>query len=753
MFEQKIINIIKYFIYGLVMAVPLIYFPTMMFPFQLSKTIVLQILIEIIFVLWLWLVIFNKKYRPKISPLIISLSIFMAAIFISVIFGSDWRVSLWSDESRSLGLIALWHFFVLFLSMSSLRGKINWDIIWNLSFWTAVVVSLIGISQKFIIFSKGANPWLYILYPGIPERVGSTFSNPAFMAGYLLFNFFIGFWLFKPLTKNLKLKSLMGLGIILIIIAIFLSQTLGVLFGLTAGILIFIFWFIFQSHSKILRKTSLAALGILIIFSGIFLLTRGNSFWQKIPGFKRVVNISFQQESIRGRFIAWESGWEAFKEKPFLGWGLENFRIAFDKYYNPELLFINTTGTHWDKPHNVILEYLVTTGIIGLLAYLGIFASVFYMLFKKQFNYKIFFLSAIIAYFVQNLFVFDTIGTYLMFFLVLAFIDSYLDDKLLNFSSSPITDNLIAQKIIVGVLLLTALIPIYYNFQIFKGANYEYWGVNYFLSRLRESSLLSFNQALITSTPYIDDVRKNFADTVKQAYQQGMEYPNLADLQDKLANYLKLIIQRHPNNFFNYIILAEFENNFHKYNGNYIYEAEELAKKALELSPKRQQIYYVLAKTKLLQADINGAYKTFEEIIKLHPGAAEPHFYLGLMAYGLGDIKTGFIEIKEAERLGRVPQKIEEFITLGNFSGDLEYNYKKAVEYYISALEIFDKKEVVPVVSREDILLKLALAYYFDHNFIESKNTFLELQKTIDLKFLPIYPDLKPVLQDIGISQ
>ncbi len=754
MFEQKIINTIKYLIYALIIVVPLVYFPTMMMPFQLSKTIVFQILAEIIFVLWLGLAIFNNKYRVRISPLIIFLSVFMAIMSISVIFGPDWRMSLWSDESRSLGLVALWHFFILFLAISSLKEKINWNIIWTLSFLTAAVVSLIGISQKFFIFPKGANPWLYILYPGIPERVGSTFSNPAFMAGYLLFNFFIGLWLFGLLAqnKNLKIKSLIGLGIILITIAIFLSQTLGVLLGLAIGILIFIFWLIFQSHSKVLYKTSLATLGILIILSGIFLFTRENSFWQKIPGLKRIADFSLQRESISGRLITWRLSLNAFKEKPIFGWGLENFRIPFDKYYNPQLLNKNMFGTYWDKPHNVILEYLVTTGIVGLLAYLGIFVSVFYTLLKKQLNYKIFFLSAIIAYFIQNFFVFDTIGTYLMFFLILAFIDSYSTDKLLNFSSNSTTDNLITQKIIAGVLLLTALIPIYYNFQTFKGANYEYWGVNYFLNRLPESSLLSFNKALMTSTPYIDDVRKNFANTVKQAHQQGINYPDLEDLQSKLIDHLRLTIQRHPKGFLNYLALAEFENIFYKFNQDYLRESEELAIKVLELSPKRQQAFYVLGKARLLKGDTLGAYKAFEEAVSVSFNSAEPHFYFALIVYNLGDAKKGAMELAEAERLGRGPQKIEEFVVLGNYIGDLNQNYKKAISYYISALDLLDRKVMNSSIGRGDILLKLAIAYYFDHNFIESKKTFLELKKMTDLKTLPIYEDLKPVLQEIGIN-
>ena len=88
MFEQKMINIIKYLIYGLVIAIPLIYFPTIMMPFQLSKTIAFQILTEIIFTLWIYLIIFNKSYRPKITRMTMALSIFMIVITLSAIFWS-----------------------------------------------------------------------------------------------------------------------------------------------------------------------------------------------------------------------------------------------------------------------------------------------------------------------------------------------------------------------------------------------------------------------------------------------------------------------------------------------------------------------------------------------------------------------------------------------------------------------------------------------------------------------------------------
>lgn len=764
MFQDKIINTIKYFIYTLIVLVPLVYFPTIMMPFQLSKTVVFQILTEIIFALWLGLAILNKEYRPKFTPLLISLSVFMAVASLSAIFGSDWRVSLWSDEQRSLGLIALWHFFALFVVISPLRNKINWDKLWTLSFWTAVTVSLIGISQKFIVFPKSANPWLHIIYSAIPDRIGSTFSNTAFMAGYLLFNFFIGLWLIsvlrKPeeLTKSLKLKFwLLVLGAILIFTAIFLSQTLGVMVGLFVGVLFLLIYFVFKGGRNV-KKSALGILIAVILFAGAFGFTYNNSFWQKIPGLKRIANVSLQEDSVRDRIITWKISLKAFKEKPIFGWGFENFRIPFDRYYDPRLLANDMKGTYWDKPHNIILEYLTTTGVVGLLAYLSVFIVAIYQIFKKFSFEKPFFLAIIIAYFVQNLFIFDTISAYLMFFLILAFIDSYSNNSITNnivtnSNNSKINNISTKQKFVLGTLLVISLIPVYYNYQIFKGANYEYWGVNYFLNQLTESSLISFSRALVAPTPYIDDIRKNFANTVKQAYQQGIIYRNLPDLQNKLADQLRLTIKRHPQGFLNYINLAEFENIFYKFNPDYLKEAESLSLKALELSPKRQQTFYVLGKTKLLEGDIAGAYKAFEEAVNANLNSAEPHFYFSLMAYGLGDSKKGAAELAEAERLGRGPQKVEEFVSLGNFVGDLENNYKKAIEYYKIALKIVNGEiNGGSSVRRQEILLKLAIAYYFDKNYEQSRQAFLELKKIIDFKLLPIYPDLKPVLQELKID-
>lgn len=758
---QAITKTIQYLIFTLVIVVPLVYYPYNMFPFQVVKTAIFQALTAIVFLLWLFLAIFYKEFRPKLTWVSLALIIFYVVVFLSIIFGADWRASLWSDQQRTLGFIILLHCGALFLALSSLKERINWRKIWLVSFITSVVVSVIGIVGYWYPSFIPDSMFLTVLKN--QARAGSTFNNSAFMAGYLLFNFFIGIWLMwleaikTQGRKILKSKKFWGalIGVGLVFMAIFLSQTVGVILGMAGGIFLLFIWALLFSQNKIFKKYTAVLIGVIVIFSGIFFATKNSSIWENIPGLNKISGLSFESEAISGRLVAWGIGLQAFQEKPILGWGFENFRAAFSKHYEPKILTTSMSGTYWDKPHNIVIEYLVNTGLLGLLAYLFIFIVVFFTLIKKRDNFgnnlaAPIFLSVIVAYFIQNLFIFDTIGTYLMFFLILGFIDSkapiFLRKKEENSfteKSGKFSSN---QYVVLGLILLVSFYAIHFNYRIFSSSRYEYWGVNYFLNQMLDNSLVSFNKALAQKSPYIDDARKNFANTVKQAKQQGFEYAGLENLQAELAEELRTVIKRHPNEFFNYITLAEFANVFYAYNSNYLEEAEGLTQRALELSPKRQQIFYVLAKTKLLQGDIKSAYEIFEEVVALNPEAGDSHFLFGMMAYGLGDIEKARQEIAIAESLGRVPAKADELIALGNFAGDLDGDYDKAIEYYKRALGASDK------VGEANIILKIAVAYYLKGEAGNAREMFMLLAKRIDVKTLPIYPQLIPVFQELELN-
>lgn len=769
MVSDKLIKAINYCFYGVVILVPLIYFPTTFYPFNIVKVVVFQILVELAFALYLGLAIFHPAYRPKKTPLLIALGIFLAALLLSTFFGVDWRASLWSDEQRVFGVVGIMHLLLLFLVATSLRDKIDWRRIFLFSFGTAVLVSIVGISQKFIYaLPKNTSPWLYIIYtttsqPHPLDRIGSTFSNSSFLAGYLLFNLFLGSWLIKsrlwPAIKN----WILWIGVIVILIAVFLTQTLGALFGLGLGVLFLLLYYVIKGKGRIgnfsVRSIALACLALTVILGIFVFYTRGYSFWNNIPGFSRVSGASFKSASIHDRLLAWNIALTAFKDHPLFGWGPENFRIAYDRHYNPEILTSSFVGTNFDKPHDVILEYLTDGGIIGLLSYILLWGAAAYCLFRidksgsNQYTGPIFG-AMLLSYLGQNLFVFDTIGPYLMFFLALGFLDHKYKELALE-KREVYTATSLSQrnfKIVVAVLVLLVLVPIYYNYEIFSAAASEYWGVNYMLNSLPESSLLSFKQATATPTPYLDDIEKNFADTVRQASGPGINLSVETDLQNEIIAGLKGVINRHPLNFYNSLTLAEFEAAFYQSNPSYLDDAEVLLRAAINYSPNRQQIYYPLAKIKVLKGDAKAAYDILNHLVSLNPMASEPHFDFGLLAYQIGDVKTGDAQIAEAARLGRVAQTPDEMVALANFVGDYDHNYSYAIELYKNALSILTGLPRNQAQSMANIRLKLAVAYYFNKDYANAKQTFLELRQEVNLKSLPIYAQLKPVLEQLNIQ-
>lgn len=781
MSSRNIVAAIQFLLCALVVAVPLVFFPTGMYPFQVIKTVVFQGLVEIIFALWLGLAIAAPRYRPGFTPIIIALLVFLGVSVLSALFGVDWRASAWSDESRSLGLIAFAHFAALGIVLSAMGREVNWRRLFLLSIGTAFLVSLIAVSQVAYSGGSDANIWIQILYgngTGPTHRPASTLNNAAFMAGYLLLNFFLALWLLgecvarvragkKPVIKNIE-PWFLFVGALLMMLAIFLSLTLGAIFGLACGLALLLLYFLFSGYrdfhaGQTARRCALTFIVILCVFSVLFFITKGSGAWDRVPGLGKLAHTTLETASVRDRLIVWGIAWKAFLNRPLLGWGFENFRIAFNEYYNPALLQDHAGGTYWDKPHNVLFEHLVNGGIIGLLAYLGIFAALGYELFRyggegaPGRRYKAFFIAFFVAYLAQNLFVFDTLGTYLILFLCLGYVASRRYEARAYASAEEDSRRARLAPVAAGVCLAVALVPLYFNYEIFQASRDEYRGVNYFLNNLIESSLVSFGAGLNRPTPYLDDIRKNFANTVKQAYQQGIEYPGLKPLQAELSRMLAQVIARHPDEFFNYIARAEFLGTFYRFNPSYLEEASRLEARALELSPGRQQTYYAMAKTEALKGDTQGVFDVFRRVIALNPNAGEPHFFFGLSAYGLGDPRLGKEEIARAERLGRSPGKVEEAIALGTFVGDYDHDYKAAIRYYTMAYSMAQDTLIKKAASQAEanIDLKLAVAYYLDGQKDNARRFMLDLVKIVgDLKQVPLYrdPSFQAMLKDIGVS-
>lgn len=775
MSENSVLKIIRTCLYAMVVFVPLFFWKWTMNPFIVVKTAIFQSLAGIIILLWVALAIRNKKYRPRMTPLLIGVLVFMFALSVSALLGEDLMMSLWSQETRTIGIVSLWFFTLFYLALVSLKNAIKWQKVWFLSLVTSLFAAL-GALLAFIPFVDN----LFLNQRNI--RPWSTFGNPTFLAGYLLFHIFLGIYLWHksavgklggPASADRE-PGLLGiarvvpwLALVVAIIdalAIIKTQTRGDVGGLIIGlflivVLLAIIKLNLRNHfsfvNSVLKNTWLWLVLFVVVFGGTFFFTRNSSFWNVVPSIERFRNFTTVSAELQNRLIAWQSAAQSFMDHPVLGYGWENFNLAFQKHYNPTLLSNNFSETYWDKPHNVLIEYLMTGGVVGFLAYLGMWVLLLYELKKSEIDgaSKIVLFGMLVAYFVRNLVIFDTIGTYLMFFLVMAFIDVRFKETRFREEVEPphFDGRLSSSRVPLAYpALIISLIPIFFlNWPMVYAAGREYWGPNYYLNKMTTESAWALDEALAVRTPYRDDIRLTFASIVKQSYESasGLEYFDIATIQKRVAEELGTVIRHHPQNYLFYITLADFKNIFYKFDKNYLKDAEALAAKALELSPNRQQVYYVMGRTKLLEGDMEGGLNAFKTAIALNPSAGDPHFYLGLILLELHNVKAGVAEIQRAKELGRVPRAADEAIALANLMGDEVKDYGAAVEYYQQAFDM-----TAGEMLRKEIRLKIAVAYYLWGKDAEAKKTFEGLFGEIEYRSLPLWPQLEPVFNQLGIT-
>ena len=131
--EKFFLNIIKTGII-LILFLPLLVYRPVLYPYVFSKILSFQFIVEIIFIIWLFLALyFGKKYRPDWkNPLVIALTIFMGILFLTSLTGIDSAKSFWSTQERMTGVITLLHFYVFFIILISiLKNKESWQkMIW-----------------------------------------------------------------------------------------------------------------------------------------------------------------------------------------------------------------------------------------------------------------------------------------------------------------------------------------------------------------------------------------------------------------------------------------------------------------------------------------------------------------------------------------------------------------------------------------------------------------------------------------------
>ena len=151
---------------------------------------------------------------------------------------------------------------------------------------------------------------------------------------------------------------------------------------------------------------------------------------------ERITTIGLNDDSINDRVVASIAGYNAFAERPIFGWGPENFLIAWGKHAEAPSPYYR----YFDRAHNRIIEEMAAKGVIGIAAYLLIWAAMAraaILLARRSEGYQQIAVgiigAAFAAYFVHNLFLFDMAVT-LMYFSIFAALAVSLEIRLAEHS-------------------------------------------------------------------------------------------------------------------------------------------------------------------------------------------------------------------------------------------------------------------------------------------------------------------------------
>lgn len=131
------------------------------------------------------------------------------------------------------------------------------------------------------------------------------------------------------------------------------------------------------------------------------------------------------------RLHIWRPALKMVEAKPWLGVGLDTFKIAFPFYSGIEFNHIDGMFMSSRTAHNELLQMAATTGLVGLAAYLSViggFFTLWLLAFRRSGSKTRLLLAAILAsaaaYHVQNLFSFDVAAISFLWFVLLAMVGS-----------------------------------------------------------------------------------------------------------------------------------------------------------------------------------------------------------------------------------------------------------------------------------------------------------------------------------------
>ncbi len=587
----------------------------LLFPYTTGKAWVFRSIVELAFVLSLIQVFilracaFSQYSAERVGRVALLIMLgFLVWTLLCNLTGIDAFRSFWSNWERMAGFLAYLHWamylFCLLLVLNDGRSR---TLLLNL----VMVITLVCL----IALLEGEG------------RAIATLGNPIYLGNLAVFGAFIALYLLAGgglLTgwQLMVLRFALLVALVLFALALFKSASRGPMLALISGLLVLILsmGFIYaRRYGKLV--ISLYIFSMLVL--GTALVLQSNSIqnsWKQseIYALQRLGKISLEDQTTADRLENWRIALDAAHSRLWMGWGQENYMIAFNQHYRPGA--IDRARLWFDRAHNAYLDVLVASGIPGLVLYCLMLALPLWLLWAIpgwSSIQKSILLALFTSFAVKNLVGFDTFSSTLIWVSLTAVI--------LNTQKSPAVEN--AKNLSYAdvryrfVVLILSSITIYALYSLNIRPYQENRRYAYLANKplvLNSETLERVLQLPVSHFQYAPNAKLAVLDSLlinaNGKNQTSADLQKLNQVYQRAGQLVNEALRQQPENYrIRYngaILLARFGQH-----DAAILLLEELTRAA----PKRTAFWHTLAKMYAVQGRDENASRAHKMAVKLNP--------------------------------------------------------------------------------------------------------------------------------------
>ena len=589
------------------------------------------------------------------------------------------------------------YFLVLVATLHTLK---EWRTMFKIFVASNIVVLAYAYAQLLgaqgFIFSKIAPSMASWFSTNFPihqsiNRLDATIGNSAYFAIYCLLFAYISALLWSQ-SHNPKRNRIYIPLIVLNVVGVFYSGTRGTVIGLIVGILVmialqvfnwidskkeivvlssatilyalylgfglfinndalqyfspisYVFAFIllvtnisiFVRFKDKLRK--LGALVFIVIVASILLFQgiKTTNFVKNSPTLSRLASISPTEITSASRITIWKMSYNAWLERPILGYGQDNFDYIFARKFIADKLW--QLEPWYDRSHDVFFDWLVAGGILGLLSYLSLYVVSLWLMWRKghdmSLREKAILTGALAGYFVHNIFVFDNLTSYMLFFLLLAYIVVRTKGNVIENSSKKSVINSEYMSLLVlpitGIAFITCFyFVVYAPFQVnrllSRAMSIGQYAQTMPITQAIKISQDSFTSAIAYNTLGATETREQFLQMAPRLVQ--MQIPantpeaDKKAFEDSVLSFIKAIrddIKASHDQYKNDVRMLSIYGLFYNGIGDAI-SGEAVLKEARVFAPNKQLISCDLIRALLIQNKNEEAYTLSKQVFESAP--------------------------------------------------------------------------------------------------------------------------------------